>query len=152
MSGGYRKVTLITMKRKHISLTGNDRYGHWWFEIGDSMDATSESYGWWPKERVGVKATIVGVEGELNGQTTFGGERTRDPHHGDSSADQEFHPCVPDGDPRSDMQIADCLRAFAGSYHGEWRWTVGKGQNCHTFQISAMEHCGLRMRPTKSGS
>lgn len=34
----------IKVKRKHIHLTGDDKYGHWWTEIGPS-----ESYGWWPK-------------------------------------------------------------------------------------------------------
>ena len=148
----YREVKSITMKRKHVNMTGQDRYGHWWFEIGDPSDPTSESYGWWPMDRVGAKQTLNGVDGELNGQTTFGGENTRDPYHGDSSADQIFHPFVPASDPRTDALIEQCLRFFAQSYKGEWRWTFGKGQNCHSFQTSSMKHCGLSVRPTKSGN
>jgi hypothetical protein len=138
------------MKRKHIHLTRRDRYGHWWYEIGDPTDTQSESYGWWPKNPVSVKQTLTGVEGELNGQTAFGGEATRDPHHGDS-ADEEFHPYVSPTDPRSEEEIAECLRRFAQSYSGEWRWTFGKGQNCHTFQEQAMAHCKLKKKPTNSG-
>src|SRR5579862_9502320 len=143
MPGGFREITLITMKRKHIHLTCSDRYGHWWFEIGDPTDPVSESYGWWPLHSVAVKQTLAGVEGELNGQTSFGGEPTRDPHHGDA-ADQEFHPFVSDNDPRSDEEIADCLRKFAQSFVGEWRWVFGKGQNFHSFQEEAIAHCRLQ--------
>lgn len=46
MPDKFRQVQLITMKRKHINLTRVDRYGHWWFEIGDPSDPDSESYGW----------------------------------------------------------------------------------------------------------
>ena len=69
----FREVKLIIMKRKHVNMTASDRYGHWWFEIGPASDPTSESYGWWPKTPVSVKQTLAGVEGELNGQTMFGG-------------------------------------------------------------------------------
>lgn len=132
-----RPVNGIVMKRKHIDLTGDDKYGHWWMEI----DGT-ESYGWWPKTGVGPWDTLSGIDGELNGQTTFGGSSTRDPHHGDT-AEEFFVPVVPVGDSRTDAQIKDCLRGFARSYKGEWRWTFGAGQNCHTFQEAAMKHCGL---------
>jgi hypothetical protein len=145
----FRPVQLIVMKRKHINLTREDRYGHWWFEIGSPSDLSSESYGWWPKWRVDVSDTFLGVEGELNGQTYFGGSATRDVHHGDD-ADQQFHPVVPIEDDRSDEEIAQCLRDFAQSFRGEWRWTFGKGQNCHTFQEGALIHCGLKRAPRKA--
>ena len=126
------------MKRLNIHPFGEDKYGHWWFE----MDG-SESYGWWPKKRpVGLKDTFFGTEGELNGQTSFGGSPTEDPHQGDSG-DEEFHPVVSKNDGRSDDEIKACLRNFANSYSGEWRWTFGAGQNCHTFQEAAMKHCRL---------
>ena len=48
MADTFREVQLVVMKRKHICLTGEDKYGHWWFEIGDAADPNSESYGWWP--------------------------------------------------------------------------------------------------------
>ena len=137
-----RQIKSIKMKRKHIALKGDDKYGHWWLEIGDPLDPNSESYGWWPASGVGLGDTLFGTAGDLNGQAGFGGTAVRDPHHGDP-ADEEFHPIVPAGDTRSDQEIENCLRDFAGSYSGEWRWTFGFGQNCHTFQDAAMEHCGL---------
>lgn len=133
-----RPVIGITMKRKSINLAADDKYGHWWFEI----DGT-ESYGWWPKAPVGPYETLAGTEGELNGQSNFGGTATTDPHHGDP-ADEAFTPVVAATDTRTDGQIKDCLRGFARGYSGEWRWTLGAGQNCHTFQEAAMTHCGLR--------
>ncbi len=143
---GFRPVQLILMKRKNVNLTREDRYGHWWFEIGSPSDPASESYGWWPKWPVDVRGMFVGVDGELNGRTHFGGSAVRDVHHGDD-ADQQFHPVVPLWDSRSDEEIAQCLRDFAHSFRGEWRWTFGKGQNCHSFQESALLHCGLK-RPS----
>ncbi|RLC19833.1 MAG: hypothetical protein DRI57_06245 [Deltaproteobacteria bacterium] len=137
-----KDVASITMKRKHIDIGADDKYGHWWFEIGDPTHANSESYGWWPKEGVGLKETIGGTNGELNGQT-FGGTLTRDPHHGDT-ADESFHPTIECNDTRSDKEIEDCLRKFANCYSGEWRWTFGAGQNCHTFQEAAMKNCNLK--------
>ena len=71
---------------------------------------------------------------------------TRDPHHGDH-ADEEFHPWVSASDLRIDQQIAERLRKFAWAYNGEWRWTFGSGQNCHTIQEGAMRVCKLRMHP-----
>jgi hypothetical protein len=119
-------------------MRGDDKYGHWWIEI----DGT-ESYGWWPKTHVGLRDTFGGTDGELNGQTTYHGTPTRDPHHGDD-AEEEFHPVVCGDDTRTDEEIKNCLRAFARSYSGGWRWTFGAGQNCHTFQQAAMEHCKLQ--------
>ncbi len=132
-----RAVNGVVMKRKHIDPFGEDKYGHWWFEI----DGT-ESYGWWPKNRIGPKETFGGVDGELNGRTTFGGAPTLDPHHGDD-AEETFTAVTSLSDTRTDAQIKDCLRRFARSYAGEWRWTFGAGQNCHSFQEAAMQHCGL---------
>ena len=132
-----RIVKGVSMKRKNIHLNVSDKYGHWWFEI----DGT-ESYGWWPKGHVGLKSTLGGTDGELNGQSSFGGTATQDPHHGDAS-DEDFQPAVAGSDTRPDSEIKDCLRAFAKSYSGGWRWTFGAGQNCHTFQEAAMEHCKL---------
>lgn len=132
-----RPITSVVMKRKHIDLNGEDKYGHWWMEI----DGT-ESYGWWPKTPVGLRATLGGTDGELNGQSRFGGTATLDPHHGDK-ADEEFHPVVQPDDKRTEDEIKDCLRGFAKGYSGEWRWTLGAGQNCHTFQEAAMTHCGV---------
>lgn len=133
-----RSVESITIKRKNINLAADDKYGHWWFEIDGK-----ESYGWWPKYPVGIQETLGGTDGELNGQTSFGGSATKDPHHGDS-VEQEFHPQFDCTDARSDDQIKDCLRNFAKSYSGPWRWTFGAGQNCHTFQEAALQHCGLK--------
>jgi hypothetical protein len=140
----FREIELIVVKRQHISLNSltDDKYGHWWFEIGNARTRESESYGWWPKYPVNLSKILRGTAGELNGRTSHGGTETQDPHHGDH-VEEMFHPIVPLDDKRDDRMIADCLRDFAKSYSGEWRWTLGWGQNCHTFQQAAFEHCQL---------
>lgn len=152
----YRLVEKVVFKRKEIHPTGEDKYGHWWVEIDDN-----ESYGWWPKYRVGLIDTLKGIEGELNGQTSFRGKPNRDPHHGDISAEGAYQPVIFDmrttieiehAKPcncRSDAEIKQCIRNFAGSYAskygGRWSWrfeTFGN-DNCHTFQKEMMKHCRL---------
>jgi hypothetical protein len=138
-----RQVKTIIIKRKNIHPLDENKYGHWWIEINGN-----ESYGWWPIKYVGVKDTFLGTDGELNGVTRYDGtvgdnpSDNKDPDHGDS-ADEVFSPFTRNGDERSDEDIHKCLRTFAKSYRGEWRWTGGFGQNCHTFQEAALEHCGL---------
>jgi len=130
-----RTLNFITMKRKHIQMGGNDKYGHWWTEMG------GESYGWWPKYHVtGIRQTLFGVEGELNGMTSFLGSATKDPHHGDIAPDV-FHPIYKGT--KTNSAIKADIRSFASSYSGEWRWTFGFGQNCHTFQESLMKSVGI---------
>ena len=142
MGGTYlpesTSLNFVTMKRRHINLLGDDKYGHWWTEI----DGT-ESYGWWPKYRVaGLWETFNGVDGELNGVTSFGGTSTKDAHHGDS-APETFHPLLTK--PKANHeQVRREIRNFANAYSGEWRWTAGAGQNCHTFQKSLMKNVGLK--------
>lgn len=150
----YRQIRLISIKRQHIRLQplleGEDKYGHWWFEIGDPYDPSSESYGWWPKDLVNLAKTLVGVDGELNAtsrnNTPLRDQTTRvalrDPHHGDD-ADETFHPLVLVEDRRSDEKIVHCLRKFAMSYKGKWQWVFEGGQNCHTFLLAALEYCKL---------
>jgi hypothetical protein len=154
-----RQVTTILIKRKHIDPKGSDQYGHWWFEI-HLPASLSESYGWWPAQRLGegltgspawqflwaLTRTLLGVEGDLNGVKSFGGSPTLDAHHGDPAEDQ-FHPLDAHG--RTDHEIAECLRKFAQAYNGRWRWTFGFGQNCHTFQKQALKHCRL-LEPSRS--
>ncbi len=158
---GREEFTSITMKRKHVKWlvilkeklgkksSGEDTYGHWWMEFD------GESYGWWPKDPLGLVDTLVGVPGELNGQTSFGGTSTTDPHHGDS-AEESFHPKRRDrgeleageivgGTPckcATVDEIKQCLRAYAGVYGGSWSYPWG--QNCHSFQNSAMRACCLK--------
>jgi hypothetical protein len=133
-----RAIKAITVKRCHINLQARDAYGHWWFEIEGI-----ESYGWYPKYKPTLLETFIGVEGELNGITTFNGQPTEDPHQGDP-ADEVFHPVVDSGDVRTEGEIMDCLRRFATTYSGKWQWFFGLGQNCHTFQEAAMKHCKMR--------
>lgn len=134
-----RVLPFITLKRNHIHLTGEDKYGHWWTEILTSTK--DESFGWWPKYGVGLKDTILGTEGELNGQTTFGGTPIKDPHHGHSGEDV-FHPKLTVS--KTDDQVVQDIESFAKNYTGEWRWTFGWGQNCHTFQKAMMKKVGLK--------
>ena len=135
---GLEKCSNITMKRKHIHPFGEDKYGHWWVEM------SNESYGWWPKYHVSFWETFTVVEGELNGQTSFGGSPTRDPHHGDS-AEESFHPTKTaetiDCKCMTCEKIVDCIRDFAKSYSGSWSWPWG--QNCHSFQEAMMKKCCL---------
>jgi hypothetical protein len=158
------KILSILIKRKNIKWiallqenigkknTGVDTYGHWWFEIDGN-----ESYGWWPKDPVGLLETFTSVAGELNGVTMFGGTPTKDPHHGDN-ADISVNPkadfggywgllqkrtlkygkgkgkkckCV------TEDEIKDSLRAFAKAYSGSWSYPFG--QSCHRFQKAALE-------------
>ncbi len=157
------QLTGITLKRNHIKLfvviglKEGDGYGHWWTEIG-----ADESYGWWPKYPVNHIGTIFGVEGELNGITSFQGTPRSDPHHGDPS-DEMFHPwraevsltvthlksgplgikgkrcCA-----ASETDIKNCIRYFALEFdasHSTWAYPFGP--NCHSFQVD-LEALSLR--------
>jgi hypothetical protein len=134
-------VKTVLMKRKNIRLHKMD-YGHWWTEIGENRpDGNSfnstESYGWWPTEKVGLVGTFTGVPGSVNrGNPT-------DPHHGETDADTQFYPVLTVS--KSYKDIADDIRTFAASYNGKtWRWTFGGGRNCHTFQVKMMKAVGLK--------
>jgi hypothetical protein len=126
----------IVLKRKNIHLFGDDKYGHWWVEINKKR-----SYGWWPKNQVGLKGTLGGTEGELNGQTNYGGTANKDPHHGDSAEQEIGVECT---DPaKTESEVQTDIITFANNYSGEWRWTFGFGQNCHTFQKSMLKATNL---------
>lgn len=129
------ELTEVTVFRKDIDLGGEDKYGHWWTNI-----TPDESYGWWPKEPVGAWGTLTGTDGELNGVTNFGGSSTKDPHHGDTSGD-EYRVLSHSG--KTEAEIQTEMRNFATSYSGEWRWTFGGGQNCHTFQEDMLAKSNL---------
>jgi len=145
-----RTLDWITIKRNDINLAivcedgtcgKQDKYGHYWIEILDGPDGNPiESYGWWPKSKVGPMQTLIGVPGELNGMTNFGGTPNSDPHQGDT-ADEEFHPRLMNT--LTDQQVLDKIHDFVRSYKGEWRWTFGLGQNCRTFQTALMNYVGL---------
>jgi hypothetical protein len=135
---GPQKLEGIKVYRKDIDIGADDKYGHWWLKVDET-----ESYGWWPKDHVSVKETILGVEGELNGQTTFGGTALRDPHHFDGTgkvfdvyAKDQF---VPRG------VVVGQIRNFAQSYSGGWSWPLG--QNCHSFQSQLLGNLHLELRP-----
>jgi hypothetical protein len=145
-----RTLYWIAIKRNDINLAikcedgtcgKQDKYGHYWIEILDGPDGNPvESYGWWPMSKVSPMETLVGVQGELNGVTSFGGTPTSDPHQGDT-ADEEFHPRLTNT--LTDQQVLDRIHEFVRSYKGEWRWTFGLGQNCRTFQTGLMNYVGL---------
>lgn len=84
--------------------------------------------------------TARGVEGELNGQTSFGGTATKDPHHSDSG-DEQYQPIRFDCFELS--EIRDCISSFSKSYSGEWSWFIESGNHCHTFQKKLMKNCKL---------
>lgn len=127
-------------------------YGHYWTEIGD-LDQTSdtwtpqESYGWWPRDGVDTaKETIKGVPGQLNQ-----GEGN-DPHHGDE-ATKEFHP-VMEIDDTADYdtvreQVVSDVRNFAYGFAGKWKWRLGWGKNCQTFQKRLKAQLGLHYQKGK---
>lgn len=135
----FRIVPNVKILRKDIDVNGEDKYGHWWVEIGKS-----ESYGWWPKNPVGYTDTVTGVQGELNGQTSFGGTSTRDPHHGDRSEGVNFFN-VYTQNAASTSGIDNSIRNFSKNYSGNWSWPLG--QNCHSFQESFMEKLNLTINP-----
>jgi hypothetical protein len=83
--------------------------------------------------------TLRGVEGELNGQTSFGGTPTQDPHHGTGSQ-EDYQPVVNDCTP--DQAGKDKIAAFAAGYSGGWSWRFEFGNHCHTFQKALMDECG----------
>jgi hypothetical protein len=94
--------------------------------------------------------TFRGVEGELNGCTSFGGRAKRyghganiDPHamQGDSG-DDRFQPILHDG--RSEPALKNSMHQFANRYSGGWSWRFEFGKNCHSFQISMMNECNLK--------
>jgi|GEM_PF-1450459 len=150
-----RILDWINIKRNEIHLSGVDKYGHYWIEILDGPDGDPvESYGWWPKyplnsDLTGVINTLVGVQGELNGITSFGGSETRDPHHG-TTAETEFHPILMNE--LTNEQVLDKIHEFVRDYRGEWRWTFGGGQNCQTFQTDLMNYVGLAEPSVKTYS
>ena len=124
--------TSIRVYRKDISLTGEDKYGHWWVELGPN-----ESYGWWASKGVGLSETIFGVPGDLNGQSTFGGTSTMDPHHGDRSKGVNvFKVILPRG--KTEEEIKQAIRDYAKNYSGNWSWPAG--QDCHSFQESFIKN------------
>jgi RHS repeat-associated protein len=154
-SGSACECTNMMVKRKHTHIlnavkeaitkkpSGEDYYGHWWMEIGN------ESYGWWPSGKVGLKETIWGVLGVLNGVGSFGGASTKDPHH-DDSAEEEFHPKIKGGVSAGEScadkcaAAADCFKDFAKAYSEQWAWPAGiRGENCHSFQEQGMKKCKL---------
>ena len=144
-----RILDWITIKRNNIDLLDKDKYGHYWIEILDGPNGKPvESYGWWPKSPVDLAGTLVGVPGELNGQTHYRGTPTTDPDQGEP-ADTEFHPRLMNA--LTDQQVLDKIHEFVRSYNGEWRWTFGWGQNCHTFQTALMNYVGL-IEPNSEGT
>ena len=104
-NGNKKELTEVTVFRKDIDLGAEDKYGHWWANI-----TPNESYGWWPKNRVGIRETLLGTEGELNGVTSFYGSATKDPHHHDTSGD-EYKVISESGKPET--QIQNEMRSFA---------------------------------------
>ncbi len=134
-----RVIDGVEIFRKDIDWDpeANDKYGHWWIEIDGE-----ESYGWWPIYGVDTSDTVFGTEGELNGQTSFRGTPTKDPHHGDRSKGVNEFKVYVEGSYNSD--ISKAIRDFANNYSGSLSWPFG--QNCHSFQESMLEETNLTIR------
>jgi hypothetical protein len=140
----------MLLSKVKLAKKPDDAYGHWWTELGaykGSGDWTpTESYGWWPSQGVGIKTTLGGVAGELNGVGAFGGSAHEDPHHGDPAS--EFNPAM-QVDDKADMQAfrqetISKVRNFAKGFKGSWNWRFGWGKNCHTFQERMMKALGMK--------
>lgn len=90
----------------------------------------------------GPMQTFRGVEGELNGQTSFGGTKTRDPHElGGDDGDDQYQAVVCDD--RSDSDIRDKMSTYAKGYSGGWSWRFEFGNHCHTFQKKLMSEADV---------
>ena len=124
-----RVLEFVTVKR-NLPLTWRS-YGHWWMELEGL-----ESYGWWPAKAVGIARLFRGGPGVLNGGRSF----TVDPNHG-LPADHEFHPVLVT--PRTDDEVRAAIRAFAGSFQGEWRWSTRPTMNCRLFQLALFDAVGI---------
>jgi len=91
--------------------------------------------------------TMRGVEGELNGQTSFGGNATQDPHAlmGDEG-DSRYQPVL--ADCRSDAECKQAVRTFKDGFRQRtktWNWAFESGNHCHSFQIEMIRVCGFEM-------
>lgn len=91
--------------------------------------------------------TFGGVDGQINAEH-FGGKAKkrgdpvdRDPHHGDTTANEIFQPV--NKDCRVDSEIKDAIEHFANTYSGGWAWRFELGQNCHSFQIDLLKSARL---------
>ena len=90
-----------------------------------------------------IGKTFAGVPGILNGHDE-GKLRERDPHHEfwrAGKTDEDYHPVIVDC--RSTDEISKAIRDFAFAYSGNWSWRFEGGNNCHTFQVSAMDKLKL---------
>jgi len=86
--------------------------------------------------------TFRGVEGELNGQTSFNGTPTGDPHAlGGDEGNEQYQAVV--ADCRSDAYIRDAMVRFARGYSGGWSWRFELGNHCHTFQKKLMSDADI---------
>jgi RHS repeat-associated protein len=113
-----------------------DKFGHYWIEFED------ESYGFWPEDRVSVADALTNAqEGEINGVSNFGGNLTRDPHHGDSGRNIIRYKVY---GTKSKEFYLNSLRRHEFYYKGQYGSPFGK--TCQTFQRSFLFKTGLKIR------
>jgi len=155
-----RELKRIVFRRREIKwavVAGKeegDGYGHWWVVILEPDGKTPlESYGWWPSRHLGgIKETIQGVPGVLNGNSrawaplklSLGLNDQHDPHHKDTKDLVEFSPIIEDS--RTTDDVITCIRSFAKKYSKSvWAYpATGEDKaNCHTFQEEMLVHCRL---------
>lgn len=156
-------------------LGSGDSYGHWWVELpgGESYgwwpkkplstprrpepEAPNDDAPWyeWVQYRADMALhsattnmyaqTLSGVEGELNGQTSFGGTTTRDPHHGDPP-DVSYSPIIEDC--TSDEVLVSIIRNAVSHFddsNDSWSWRFEFGIHCHTLNIDLMDAIGVNI-------
>ncbi|MGD8785663.1 MAG: hypothetical protein PVG75_14560 [Thioalkalispiraceae bacterium] len=90
-----------------------------------------------------IGKTFSGVPGILNGDEDHK-RREKDPHHGDwqeGKTDEDYYPVIVDC--RSKEEIHAAIRDYAFAYNGNWSWRFEGGNNCHTFQVGAMNKLNL---------
>lgn len=144
-NAGVVKEVLRQMKIQKKD--NGDPHTHYWSEVARTDRGgyePQESHGWWPS--AGPESASVmthGVPGMLNAfLKSSKGSRTRDPHHGDTKPDDEYHPVIEMDDTEKYDKFHDNfakeIRSFARGYREQWNWRSRWGQNTEGFQKRLM--------------
>ncbi|WP_299999697.1 DUF6156 family protein [uncultured Cedecea sp.] len=145
----YSKVDDIIVLRllplTNIFSEDRDIYGHSWIELGEN-----ESYGWWPNWPAGchvLKGMLLGVPGDLNGQSILCGTSKIDPHHHDRSKGVVIFDLYRN-DYRTSEEIKKEIRNYVKCHEGKWQWPLGLC--CHSFQRKMLKDLNLKIKKRQS--